>query len=137
MIHSLAFDTLHRYDPAVPGINVPVELQVADRQVKIPDTRLDTGASHCIFKREYGELLGLKVESGVKEVFGTASGPFTGFGHEVLLCALGFELSAIVYFADFKYPRNVLGRFGWLQQMRIGIVDYDGKLFVSRYDDEH
>ena len=136
MIHSLSFSTLHRYETSLPGIVVPVELQIADRRVKIPDTRLDTGATHCIFKKEYGELLGLDVEAGVEERFGTASGPFIGFGHELTLCALGFEFAAIVYFADLKYPRNVLGRFGWLQQMRIGIIDYDGKLFVSRYDED-
>jgi hypothetical protein len=104
--------------------------------VRIPDTKLDTGASHCIFKREYAELLGLRIESGVERVFGTAEGTFIGFGHDVSLRALGYELHATVYFADFKYPRNVLGRYGWLQQMRIGIVDYEGKLFISKYDDE-
>ena len=104
--------------------------------MRVPDTRLDTGATHCIFKREYGELLGLNVEAGVRKQFGTASGPFIGFGHEILLCTLGFEVTTIIYFANFTYPRNVLGRHGWMQQMRIGIIDYDGSLFVSRYDDE-
>jgi hypothetical protein len=47
------------------------------------------------------------------------------------------EAGKIAYFTamhDFK--RNVLGRKGWLQQMRIGIIDYDGKLYLSAYDDE-
>ena len=79
---------------------------------------------------------GLMLKQEWRRDFGTASGPFIGFGHELTLCALGFEFAAIVYFADLKYPRNVLGRFGWLQQMRIGIIDYDGKLFVSRYDED-
>jgi hypothetical protein len=136
VVHSLGFDLLHQYDPALAGIVVPVELKVADREVRILDSRLDTGATHCIFKREYGELLGLRVDSGIEKVFGTAEGTFTGFGHEVSMCAFGFEFSATVYFANFRYPRNVLGRYGWLQQMRIGIVDYEGKLFVARYGDE-
>ncbi len=137
MKHNLTFDTSHLYDPAEPGITVPVELQVGDKQVRVPDAKLDTGAANCIFKREYGELLGLHIESGERQVFGTAEGPFVGFGHQVSLSALGFEFSTTVYFADFKYPRNVLGRYGWLQQMRIGIIDYDGKLFVSEHDDEN
>lgn len=136
-MHSLTFSTLHPYDHSVPGIIVPVELRVGDRQVRIPDAKLDTGATHCIFKRGYGELLGLHIESGVEQEFGTAEGPFIGFGHEVSLYTLGFELNATVYFADLKYPRNVLGRYGWLQQMRIGIIDHDCKLFVSGYDDDN
>lgn len=52
------------------------------------------------------------------------------------MSVLGFEFNTTIYFANFKYPRNVLGRYGWLQQMRIGIVDYEGKLFVARYGDE-
>lgn len=136
MLHNLSFDLLHQYDPALPGIIVPLELKVADREVRILDARLDTGATHCIFKREYGELLGLHVDSGIEEVFRTAEGSFIGFGHEVSMCALGFELSTTVYFANFTYPRNVLGRYGWLQQMRIGVVDYEGKLFVAKYGDE-
>jgi hypothetical protein len=124
------------YDPAASGITVPVELQVGDRHVRIPDAKLDTGAANCIFKLEYGELLGLHIESGERQVFGTAQGPFTAFGHQVSLSALGFEFIVTAYFADSQYPRNVLGRYGWLQQIRIGLIDYDGKLFVSEYDDE-
>lgn len=67
-----------------------MELKVAESAVRILDARLDTGATHCIFKREYGELLGLQVDSGVQEVFGTAEGTFIGFGHEVSMRALGF-----------------------------------------------
>ena len=137
MKYILTFETSHLYDPAAPGITVPVELQVGDRQLRVPDAKLDTGATYCIFKREYGELLGLHIESGERREFGTAQGPFIGFGHQVSLSALGFELNATVFFADFQYPRNVLGRYGWLQQMRIGIIDYDGKLFVSEYNDEN
>lgn len=46
MLHTLGFDLLHQYDPGLPGIVVPVELKVADREVRILDARLDTGATH-------------------------------------------------------------------------------------------
>jgi len=58
-------------------------------------------------------------------------------GHEVSITAFGYQFNVIAYFTamhDFK--RNVLGRHGWLQQMRIGIIDYDGQLYLSAYDDE-
>ena len=43
----------------------------------------------------------------------------------------------VVYFAqDENFKRNVLGRHGWLDRVLIGINDYDGKLYLSRYEDE-
>jgi len=35
--------------------------------------------------------------------------------------------------ADEEIRRNVLGRFGWLDRVVLGLVDYDGKLYLSRY----
>jgi hypothetical protein len=29
----------------------------------------------------------------------------------------------------------VRGRVGWLNQLRVGLVDYEGKLYLSRYDE--
>lgn len=58
------------------------------------------------------------------------------FGHEVVLQTCGMAFPSFVYFA--KYPglqRNLLGRRGWLRQLRIGIVDYDSLICLSRYDE--
>ena len=33
------------------------------------------------------------------------------------------------------FGRNILGRRGWIDVLRLGIVDYEGALYVSRYDD--
>jgi hypothetical protein len=36
-----------------------------------------------------------------------------------------------------KYPglqRNVLGREGWLRNLRIAVIDYDSLLYLSAYD---
>jgi hypothetical protein len=39
-----------------------------------------------------------------------------------------------VYFAAHEsFTRNVLGRSGWLDQVRLGIVEYESKLYLSRY----
>ena len=41
----------------------------------------------------------------------------------------------MVYFAASPaFRRNVLGRSGWLQQLRVAIVDYDSVLYVAKYD---
>jgi len=38
--------------------------------------------------------------------------------------------------ADFKLGRNILGREGWLQLVRLAIIDYDEELYLSLYNDQ-
>jgi hypothetical protein len=53
----------------------------------------------------------------------------------VRLSTLGHSVDALVFFADdAQLRRNVLGRHGWLNRLRIGIVHYDSKLYVNEYD---
>ena len=111
-----------------------MELSVGERRVRVPNAKLDTGASFCIFRQGLGESLGLDVEAGHQERIGTATGQFLAYGHEVLLSALGFEFHVLVYFANID--RNVLGQRGWLEQVRIGLIHHDNDLFVSAYNDE-
>jgi hypothetical protein len=133
--HLLPFDTLHKYDPSDDSIGVPVVLSHGGGSAKTL-AKVDTGARYCVFQREHGEALGLEIERGIKVDLGTLKGSFVAYGHNVMLSALGYELDTIVYFTeDYNCPRNVLGRRGWIEQFRIGIVDYDGSLYVSRYDD--
>jgi hypothetical protein len=54
----------------------------------------------------------------------------------VTLSGLGFELDVMVFFAvDEWFNRDVLGRHGWIQQLKLGVVDYEGKLYVGKYND--
>jgi aspartyl protease len=97
--------------------------------------KLDTGAASCIFARKYADMLGLDVESGRLQRFRTIVGSFAAYEHEVTIQTLGIEFLAIVFFAqDPAFTRNFLGRAGWLDRMRIGIVDYDRMLFVNPYE---
>lgn len=133
-MYSLHFDVAHLYDPGEPGITVPISLKSGEKEITVT-TKLDTGSTFCVFKREAGEDLGLKIENGILEYLSTPTGSFKAYGHPVTLVAFGFELEITAYFAatdDFK--RNVLGRYGWLQQLRIGLVDYDGQLYLGLYD---
>ena len=136
MTHTLNFQTLHLYDTTASGITIPVELSAGRERVTITNAKLDTGASFCIFQREYGDMLGLDVEQGLETRIATPTSVFLAYGHEVLLNALGHEFLVTVYFASFYgFIRNVLGRHGWLNKIRLGIIDYDGKLYVSTYDE--
>jgi len=116
-------------------ISIPIQLKVGERVVRI-HAKVDTGATFCIFQREHGEELGIDIEGGERKWISTAAGGFTAFGHEVILESFGWEFASTVYFAEeLEFPRNVVGRFGWLQQFRIAIVDYEGVLHLSKYDD--
>ena len=56
------------------------------------------------------------------------------YEHEVTLHTLGIEFSAVVFFAhDPAFIKSFVGRSGWLDRLRIGIIDYDRMLFVSPY----
>lgn len=130
---SLEFDTTHGYTDAKDGIHVPITLAIGRQSVELV-ARMDTGAAHCIFERKYGEMLGLDVESGRLQCFRTVAGSFSAYEHEVTIQTLGIEFPAVVYFAqDSDFSRNFLGRSGWLDRLRVGIIDYDRMLFVGPY----
>ena len=132
MALSIEFTASCRYTPA-DGIEVPTELSVGAQRVGLM-ARLDTGAAHCIFERRYAEELGLDVESVRAQRFRTMAGSFVAYQHEVTIGTLDIEFSAAVFFAeDPFFNRNFLGRSGWLDRLRVGIIDYDGLLLLSNY----
>lgn len=117
------------------GILLPVALRYADRETDF-FARVDTGASFCIFQRLHAETVGIVVESGAPTRISTVTGGFLAYAHRVVLGALGIEVEATVYFAeDPAVPRDVLGQTGWLDRMRLGLVDHDRRLYLSHYDD--
>ncbi len=133
-MHPLDFDILHAYGTAKDGIEVPVTLRLGQSTVSFP-ARLDTGAAFCVFERGYAETLGLVVETGLPLRFNTVMGSFDAHGHALTLETLGYSFDVTVYFAaDHSFTRNELGRRGWLDQVRLGIVEYEGKLYLSSYN---
>lgn len=133
--HTFTFDTKHSYDTTKVGITIPVELTDGTHVVQI-NARLDTGASFCIFERAYGEVLGLDLEGGTPALVSTANGTFQAFGHWLTMTALGLQFDVRVYFAaDDNIKRNVLGRLGFIDQLRLCLIEHDGELYVSKYDE--
>ena len=132
----LTFRSRFDYSRTANGIDVPVILKGDEgRQVRLW-AKLDTGASLCIFQRDYAEQLGIDVETGGHAVVRTATGRYDVYGHTLKLLCLDWELDAKVYFAaPPEFSRNVLGRAGWLNRFRLGIVDHDAALYLSHYDD--
>jgi hypothetical protein len=135
MPYQLEFRLLHNYDPGKSGIAVPITLRAGATSVAL-NAKVDTGATYCIFQRLYGEHLGLDIERGHQQLIATPTGSFVAYGHEVSLSVLEFEFEAVVYFAaDDSFSRDVLGRHGWLNRVQLGIVDYEGKLYLDRIDE--
>ena len=135
MTHRLTFAVAHDYSSG-EAIRLPVTLSSGGEEIRA-DAFVDTGATNCIFGREIAASLGLDLEAGTRLRIGTVTGGFDAYGHTVTLETLGYSFEVTIYFASHEgLPRNVLGRRGWLDQVRLGLVEHDGRLYLSRYDVE-
>jgi len=98
--------------------------------------KIDTGSTFCLFERHHGEALHLDVAAGEEMWIRTLNGRFKVYGHEVSLAVFDVEHSAMVYFyEDYDFGRNVLGRRGWLDRVRLGLIDHDCELYLAAYND--
>ena len=133
MSETITYDKTHYYNTLKPGISLTAILHHGQESVEC-EARLDTGSSHCIFKRAHGELLGLEIESTAAENIATVTGSFKAHLHTVTMEVLGIRSEAAVYFAaDEHFTRSVLGRTGWLDRVKLGLIDYEAKLLLSSY----
>ncbi len=131
--HTLTFDELYEYDTLKSGITLPVSLISGEFEIRV-DAKLDTGASHSIFARVHGENLGFDIESGELLTVSTVRESFRVFGYELTVQFLDIDLYTKIYFAeDESMRRSVLGRQGWLDRVKLGLIDYEGKLLLSAY----
>lgn len=98
--------------------------------------KIDTGSTVCIFERKHGERLGLEIETGIALRISTATGGFQTFGHRLNLSVLGIETESTIYFAvEEGFYLNILGRQGWLDRVKLGLIDYEGKLLLNAYSE--
>jgi hypothetical protein len=135
MSAQLFFSEEFRYRDDPTGISVPVILSHAGQSFR-DLAKVDTGAEVCLFKHEIGLKLGLAVEQGMPISLGTLAGPLEGFGHEVVLQTGELIFQSVVYFAKYPgLPRNILGRRGWLRNLRLAVIDYNNLLYLSAYDE--
>ncbi len=129
----LEFNVLHEYSLFKVGITIEAILNKNSLRVDV-EAKIDTGSTYCIFERHHGEGLDLDIEGGTLVDISTATGSFRAYGHELTLTVLGIETVSTVYFAESDYfDRNVLGRIGWLDRVKLGLIDQEGKLFLSKY----
>lgn len=133
MAHQLNFDIRYKYDSIATGITVEVLLRLGE-SIAVSQGKVDPGAQICLFQRELADELGVNVTEGHRLEVVTLAGSLTAYGHSVTMQTLGLEFDSIVYFAaDYGLSRNLLGREGWLQKVRLAIVDYDSTLYLGPY----
>jgi hypothetical protein len=129
---SLEFDAELRYEETSAGILVPIRLTHGDRSVEL-SARLDTGAADCIFDDSYAAILGL-TDSGVQRRYRTVAGSFEARGYELTIETLGLQWTAFVFFHAMGNPAHAfVGRRGWLDRVRLGIVHYEQWLLLGHY----
>ena len=134
-MYTLSFKTKYIFDNRQDGVAVPVALKFAKLALPLL-AKIDTGADHCIFERGYAEALGIDVETGDRKNFRTVAGSFVAFGHELIMEILDQELLAVVFFyAEPEKTKNVLGRNGFLNQIRLALIDHDSAVYCSFYND--
>ena len=132
-METIEFAEIYKYDTMLVGITVPVAL-FDGAESSAFKAKIDTGSSFCIFERKNGERLGIEIESGEEIRISTATDDFTAYGHELTMFVLGIETYSKVYFAkEDWFTRNVLGRQGFLDRVKLGLIDYEGKLLLSDY----
>lgn len=129
----LSFAQEHRYPDDDTGIPLVVKLTYAGQSLEVR-AKVDPGAAVCLFSHEDGRDLGIPIEQGIPMRLNGLAGTLDAFGHEVTLQTGDIAFQSLVYFA--KYPnlqRNLLGRQGWLRNLRLALVDYDNLLYLSAY----
>ncbi len=133
MAYSLDFSHLIEYDAGLLGITFEISLNFGGSSTTVL-TKIDTGSSECVFTRRVAEKIGIEAESGEEIRISTATGTFIAYRHPVLLFVKDYVFDIYAYFAaDENFNRNVLGRHGFLDRIVLGLVDYEGKLFLNRY----
>lgn len=130
----LTFDEEYRYEDGEEGIPISVILTYGDKTVRT-DAKVDPGSAVCLFSYEDGLDLGVPIEQGDPIRLGGLTGSLEAFGHEVTLQTGDLVFQSTVYFAKYPgLPRNLLGRRGWLRNLRLALIDYDCLLYLSAYD---
>ena len=134
-MYELRFQHQYLYSLNQFGVSLPVYVRSGSLKTHVM-AKLDMGADVCLFERRVAIMLDIEVEKGDPRWLETLTGSFLAYGHEVTLTVLEMSFVLTIYFAaNDAINRNLLGR-SWVRLTRMGVVDYDGKLFLSAYDDE-
>ena len=134
-VHTLTFEKQIKYSDHQKGIGLNVVLIADETNPVSAIAKLDTKSEFCLFQRKYAELLDLEIEGGTENPMRTINSSFKTFGHEVKILFSDFELSTTIYFPEFEIPRSVVGRTGFLDMLKIGLIEYEQLFYFSLYNE--
>ncbi|MBS1824708.1 MAG: aspartyl protease family protein [Acidobacteria bacterium] len=128
-MHRLDFAVKHEFSSTTRGIEIDVTFDGGAR-VK---AKIDTGAEFCVFQADVASMLELKLDEGEEREFSLANGgKFKAYGHSLRFWTLESEFDSVIYFSE-EINRNVLGRNGWLNKVRVAFVDHDCLVYLSNH----
>lgn len=118
------------------GLCLPIALRWQESEVEL-DAYLDTGATYSFFPRWIGESIGLDIEAGASTTIRTGGGPISAYLHylTIQIGHLYFDDVPVCFAKYGDFPRNLIGRAGWLEKVRLALVLYDEQLYLSLYDE--
>lgn len=135
LMQQLSFSEEVTYKDSEEGIPLEIRLTYAGTQLDVI-AKVDTGSAVCLFSYEDGLDLGIPIEQGIPLKLRSLNGSLEAFGHEVTLQTGELAFQSLVYFAKYPgLPRNLLGRQGWLRNLKLAVIDYDNVLYLSAYDE--
>ena len=133
MPYLMEFEHQFKYLSLQGGIWIPAYLSSGGAPVRC-EAKIDTGSEFCVFQREIAEQLGLDVESGYRMPLHSPGGAVETYCHEVVLYTFDFSFeSSVCFVSNPHFPRNLLGRNGWLTHLQLGIIDYEETVYLSLY----
>lgn len=131
MSFQIDFEKKEKYESIKTGITIDAVLRYGSLE-QMCSAKIDTGAEFCLFTRIVAEALEIDVESGYREKFSTLGGGLFGYAHQIELETLGVQFQSYVYFAEsYAITRNLLGRQGWLQLIKLSIDDYRSEIYLT------
>ncbi len=134
MPKELSFTEEIHYDDNLSGITIPIVLSYGEKSRRV-QAKVDTGGEVCLFSREDGTILGVLIDQGTPITLSSLGGNVEAFGHEVTIETGDLFFQSTVYFAKYPgLPRNILGRRGWLRNLKMAVIDYDNLLYLSAYE---
>ena len=110
---------------------MPVILSIGEEAIGLT-ARVDTGFTFCVSTRLRRSARN-RYRKRSARAFGTVTGGFNAFGHALTLNTLGYSLN-VMSLRNSLSPETFSAARGWLDQVRLGLVEYEGKLYLAGYD---
>lgn len=130
-VHTIQFRDSYCYASRDDVVALPILLRSGNAVVPVRAC-VDTGATFCVFATTVAEKLNIEITTGLRTRFVTANSSFEAYGHEVEIESLGVTTHSMVYFfADPLIKKNVLGRNGWLDRVRLGLVHHENLIYLD------